>query len=128
MKKIIATLTVAIVFSLAVTASQSLHKYLEDTISWKQDKAKRVEIKVYDQKDEFDYSLSTTSRIYLDQSESILLINLEYGVYGFALDSFINEGAFTVCRSRDGQTICIADWGKFWYEIETVKVFGGYSH
>ena len=95
MKKNIATLTVAIVFSLAVTASQSLHKYLEDTISWKQDKAKKVEIKVYDQKDEFVYSLSTTSRIYLDQSESILLINLEYGVYGFAL--FLDERRGVYC-------------------------------
>ena len=79
----------------SVTASQSLHKYLWDTISWKQDKAKKVEIKVYDQKDEFDYSLSTTSRIYLDQSESILLINLEYGVYGFAL--FLDERRGVYC-------------------------------
>ena len=127
MKKFVATLILAIVFSLAVTANPSLHKYFLDIFDWKKDKTKTVEVKVYDQEGKLDYTLSNASRIYIDETDGYLHIILEYGEYGFTLDSWMREGAFSALRTRDGQTICIADWGYFWYNKKTVKGTGSYD-
>lgn len=134
MKRIIALVALTLIALAAAFAAQtSLRDYLMDAkyqaagVSYSSDigyiaspkgnamavAGPDVSVTVYNPEGELDYTLSGKWEIALYMSSSVICLNKDSGyreTVGFALDSWLHEGAYTVARTRDGQTVVIIDW------------------